>query len=339
MSAAPMAPALAIQLVRSVEAIEREIGRHDPHRLLVVSYGLQSPTGSSCGTPVLHMPNRVLAGAPAAEIWRSVHPIVVGRHGELAWAEDGRLLAGRLSRPVRGGEDLADAAHAQFALVLALLAERGYRNPVRIWNYLPGINEGEEDRERYREFNLGRARAFEDRFGTEGTSWTAPASSAVGTPGDEMLTAFLASRTPVLHLENPRQVQAHQYPRQFGPRAPSFSRASLVAGAEGVDFFLSGTASVVGCESVHGESLADQVAETLRNVDEVLARARLASGHPLPSLARFDLVKVYLRKGGRLETVLAALAGRVEVETPLLVLEADICRRELLVEIEGLALG
>jgi hypothetical protein len=76
----------------------------------------------------------------------------------------------------------------------------------------------------------------------------------------------------------------------------------------------------------------------LRNVEQVLERARLASARDLPGLGGFDLVKVYLRDRDRLDAVTGALASALGTETPVLVLEADICRTDLLVEIDGFAL-
>lgn len=331
-------PALACALVRGAAEIDRELGRPDSHRLLAVVYGLDGPPPGVPGSPTLSVPNRVLVGEPAAEIWRSNRPARSGRRDRLAWSEDGRLLAGCLACPAGEEVDLAVATQHQFAGALDLLAEQGYPHLLRVWNYLPGINLGEGDRERYRQFNLGRARAFEERFGAEGGDWRAPASSAVGTPGRELCTLFLASRGPVIQLENPRQVPAHRYPPRYGPRAPSFSRAALVADERGCGFFLSGTASVVGHESVHGESLAGQLAETLRNVERVIERARRASARDLPGLGGFDLVKIYLRDRDRLDALTGAVASVLGTEVQVVVLEADICRADLLVEIDGVAL-
>lgn len=329
---------LACGLVRGAAEIERELGRPDSHRLLAVVYGLDGPLTAVPGSPTLSVPNRVLVGEPAAEVWRSDRPVRIGRRDHLAWGEDGRVLAGCVTCPVDDEVDLAAATRHQFAGALDLLAEQGYPQLLRVWNYLPGINRGEGDRERYRQFNLGRARAFEERFGAEGADWRAPASSAVGTSGRELCTLFLASRGPVIQLENPRQVPAHRYPLRYGKRAPSFSRAALVVDERGCGFFLSGTASVVGHESVHGESLAGQLAETLRNVERVLEQARLASARDLPGLGGFDLVKIYLRDRARLDAVTGAVAFALEAEVPVVVLEADICRADLLVEIDGVAL-
>lgn len=325
---------LSCALVRGAGAVERGLADADPHRLLTVVYGVDELPRSDA--PVAVVPNRVLGDEPVAELWRSARPVRAARRGALAWGEDGLRLGGCVSLPVSDEVELAAAARAQFDVLLDLLAERGYPNLLRVWNYLPGINRGGGDLERYRLFNQGRARAFEARLGAEGESWTAPASSAVGTPGGELRTVFLATRSPVLHFENPRQVPANRYPSRYGPRAPTFSRASLAHGDGGIGFFLSGTASVLGHETAHAGSLERQVEETLRNVGRIVAQARRSAAREVPALDGFDLVKVYARDPDRLAAV-RSLVG-LGSEAPVIVLAAEICRSDLLVEIEGVAL-
>ena len=104
-------------------------------------------------------------------------------------------------------------------------------------------------------------------------------------------------------VDNPRQVAAGAYPATCGPKAPSFSRAMLVdAGGGRRGLLVSGTASIVGHQSVHADVVAAQTEETLENLHAVLARAR---GAACPAVAQAVFVR------------------------------ADIIRRELLVAIEG----
>jgi chorismate lyase/3-hydroxybenzoate synthase len=98
----------------------------------------------------------------------------------------------------------------------------------------------------------------------------------------------------------------------------------------------SGTASIVGHESRHDGNLAAQIDETLTNLQELFLAGDRMTAHPQRMNGRDAVVaaKVYLR---RRDTAPAAatriLAGLPGVKN-LLLLEADICRRELLVEIE-----
>ena len=337
MSLPVVATPLRCELALAGKATPGGTALADPQLLLAVAYGRGANVAADSRMPQLVVPNRLLAGEPVVEIWRSEAPVRVLGRGTLHWAEDGRVLAGYLRRAI--GAELAAETRAHFRELLDSIDERGYPHLLRVWNYLPGINDGEGNSEHYRLFNVGRARAFEERFGATGAERRYPASSAVGTPGEELRTAFLASRLPALHLENPRQIPASRYPCRYGPRAPSFSRATLAAPELGNALFLSGTASIVGHETRHAGSLADQLEETLRNIATTIGEARNATARQIPPLAEFDLVKIYLRRAEHLEPVRRALAAVLRPETPTVFLEADICRSDLALEIEGVALG
>jgi chorismate lyase / 3-hydroxybenzoate synthase len=305
--------------------------------LLTVAYGERDAPRAEPESPRLQVPNRVLAGDAQVEHWHSAAPVRRGQRGELVWAEDGEMLAGCLRRPL--GDDLEAVSEELFGGLIDLAVELGYSHLLRIWNYLPAINHGALEDERYRQFNRGRLRAFEARDDSPRAPLRFPASSAVGTAGRDLRTAFLASAAAPLPIENPRQVPAFRYPPAYGTASPSFCRATLAPSALGDAFFLSGTASVVGHRTLHAESVVLQVEETLRNIAALLTRARCRSGREIPELAEFDLVKVYLRRAGDLEAVRAALAATLSSSTPTIYLEADICRHDLLVEIDGFALG
>ena len=91
---------------------------------------------------------------------------------------------------------------------------------------------------------------------------------------------------------------------------------------------VSGTASITGHESRHAGDVAAQVAETLTNLAAVIAAAGATPADPGWAL------KIYLRDLAARPAVEAALAP-VFGAAPRLYLHADICRPELLVEIEA----
>lgn len=320
--------------VRAIEPNEGNI-------LLTVAYGAKASTAGRTVGPRLAIANPVLGAGTMVERWLSPRAVSTFERGSLAWSEDGELLAGVVTRPSPVGpreSHLASDSHSQFSTLLDLLGERGYPHLLRVWNYLPGINDGDGDRERYRRFNAGRARAFEERSGGDGTQRRLCASSAVGTPGADFATAFLATRSETIHLESRRQMPASRYPRRYGPSAPTFRRASLAAGRAGAALFVSGTASIVGHETVHAGSLVSQIDETLRNLDAVIDEARRLADWRVPELDGFAQVKVYLRFAGQVDAARARLTGRLPGGGSTIYLEADICRSDLLVEIEGVAI-
>jgi len=97
--------------------------------------------------------------------------------------------------------------------------------------------------------------------------------------------------------------------------------------------YISGTAAIIGHVSHHAGDSAAQLAETLTNLDSLLASARIDAG------ARFgprSTWKIYLRHADDATLVRALLRDRLGANTPMLLLQGDICRAELLVEIDGL---
>ncbi|TDK18569.1 pteridine-dependent deoxygenase, partial [Luteimonas aestuarii] len=186
--------------------------------------------------------------------------------------------------------------------------------------------------ERYRRFCVGRARGLGDFDAT-----ALPAATAIGRCDDDrtIQVYWLAARTPGIPVENPRQVSAYRYPRQYGPQPPSFARAMLPPSGSTMPLLLSGTAAVVGHASQHDGELLAQLEETFVNFDALLASARLGN----PSLPeRFGAgtrLKVYVRDFDDLSIVAADLDARFGDRVPRLLLHAAICRRELAVEIDG----
>ena len=302
--------------------------------LAAVGYGAAEPPG---GVGVAaRVPNAVLGGEPWLELWPAAGPLTAGRAGHLEFAHDGALLFGTGRLPLREGAEAA--AHHLFSELLALAAGLGFPELLRIWNYLPGINEERGGLEIYRSFNLGRARAFVSRFGLAAERRFC-SSSAVGAPGDELLVLFLAARAPGTHVENPRQVAAWRYPPRYGPVGPSFSRLTVAPAALGPCCFLSGTASVVGHATLHAGDAAAQLAETRVNIDRALeAAAAHGPERWREGVGALSYAKVYVRHPADLERIRTGLAPHLPAGRPVLFLEADICRSDLLLEIEGVAL-
>ena len=197
----------------------------------------------------------------------------------------------------------------------------GYPYFVRMWNYVGGINEFDADSERYQLFCAGRHDAFIAAGYRHGADL--PAASAVGSAGRGLVIYYLASREPGVQVENPRQMSAYDYPRQYGPKSPSFSRLTVWRDT----VFISGTSSVIGHATAHEGDVVAQLEETLRNLETVLARTGKTLGDVVAA-------KTYLRHAADYELVAARLQPLFPAN---LFLEADICRRDLLIEIEAVA--
>ena len=85
---------------------------------------------------------------------------------------------------------------------------------------------------------------------------------------------------------------------------------------------------------MHAGNLAAQIDETFRNIDALVERStaeRLIKSAPVD---RDSIVKAYLRDASDAASVLQELRRRLGPSVPMLLLEADICRSDLLIEIE-----
>jgi chorismate lyase/3-hydroxybenzoate synthase len=236
--------------------------------------------------------------------------------------------------------DIASAAQQAYGALFDVMAREGFAHLVRCWNYFADINRDQVDQlgtlERYRLFNIGRQAAFE--AAEQSADVGAPAACALGTQGGPLTVYALASRREPRCVENPRQVSAYRYPQRYGPKSPSFSRASVLSDAHGGHvLFVSGTASIVGHESMHLGDVVAQTEESLRNIATVVTQANLGLESEVFSSHKL-CYKVFVRHPGDAplvaETVRRVL-GREEGTIDMIVLRADVCRAELLVEIEA----
>ena len=134
-------------------------------------------------------------------------------------------------------------------------------------------------------------------------------------------------------IENPRQTSAYRYPPKFGIHSPSFSRACVLSESAGTNLFVSGTASIVGHETIHPGDVAAQTRETVANINALLDEANRVVGSARYSLDGLKF-KVYVRQPSDFCAIERALAGSLGCSTPVY-LQADVCREDLLVEIEA----
>lgn len=215
---------------------------------------------------------------------------------------------------------------------------------VRIWNYIPDINSGDGDNECYRQFCWGRADALE--------GITLPAATGIGSRDGYLRISALctgpadsAKSLGIRHIENPRQLSAYRYPKDYGPRSPSFARATLVSPPEGVTaaslLLVSGTSSIVDHQTLHAGDIAAQTAESLRNIQalfksvdsEPVTKRKPESMEltdPVPLSLRY-----YLRQDSDLALARSSWTANAGHWPSPVWYEGDICRSDLSMEIEG----
>lgn len=276
--------------------------------------------------------------ASVQETWHRASPSLHGVSEGIRWRRAGDTLFGVIDldeaefAAAAGRSPLQAASEAAYDRIFRLLDAQQLPHLWRIWNYMPNINAESHGLERYRQFNIGRQDAFIAHH--RGATGNVPAASAIGLAYGPLSIAFLAGATAAVPIENPRQVAAYNYPAEYGPRAPTFSRAALVHPPGQEILFISGTASIVGHQTVHPGDVAGQCRETMANIAAIVAevnRVERSRAYALDEL----VYRVYVRHAADFPAIRDTLAPLVGVAEVLYV-QADICRAGLLLEIEAM---
>jgi enamine deaminase RidA (YjgF/YER057c/UK114 family) len=301
--------------------------------------GFDHPPAVGGRAPIATTMTPMLGGnAGLCEVWRvgdaeSADPLASAQLGRVHYRFNEDLLFGCLSIAESGTEALLRAAEAAYEEVFAVLEATQHRHLIRIWNYVSQINVAQGGEERYRLFNSARQSAFL-RSGRAIIGSSVPAACALGSPpGAPICVYFLAARRPSNTLENPRQTSAYHYPPKFGRHQPIFSRACIFGDPQHANLFISGTSSIVGHETLHQGDAGAQTRETLANINALLDEANRISAGKRYSMKSLKL-KVYVRRPGDL-SVIEAILSREQLDESPLYLQADICREDLLMEIEA----
>ncbi len=252
----------------------------------------------------------------------------------------GTLLSVRLADARQSdSRKLGTKTQRAFAALHAALLESSRQHVVRMWNFIPGIHDAMDDgQNRYMSFNAARYAALSHWFGGDtGIARLAPAASGVGHAGSDLTIHALAIDSPGRPLENPQQIPAYRYSTRWGRVPPCFARATLIDTLRPT-LLVSGTASVIGEDTVHAGNLAAQRDATCLNLRRILEAAGFSNTDDGADWTRsLSHVRVYVPGGQDLAESAAwashAFAGVSEIET----VPAELCRPELLVEVELLA--
>jgi len=268
------------------------------------------------------------------EVWQTRGPVNLDIADDFLVAESEDYIALHTQMNLDASDKLQDMTADAYDRLLNLVRRYDYSNLVRTWNYFPGINIGQGDSERYKLFTAGRAAAFKSHGIRKNDL---PAGTAIGSDTDTPFTiSAIATRQRCLMVENPRQISAYQYPRDYGPSSPSFSRAVVLRHNKNLRVLISGTASIVGHETRHKASLERQLQETLSNLDELTGAVRTQMLSGADSENKIDAcIRVYLRNADHREFIQNILIAKSEQQHQIVFLRGDICRHELLLEIEA----
>ncbi len=260
--------------------------------------------------------------------------------GTELWA--GGLGSGQFQSDTRG------AASAAFDQMKAILDAEGmsFNNVVRQWNFIGNILEMNNSFQNYQVFNEVRSEFYQSYRTVHGY----PAATGIGMKLGGVIIDFCAvmpkGQISIKPIENPNQVNAYEYGQEVlkgtsdsgktVKHPPQFERALLMAGQIQSTLFISGTASIIGQETIGIDDVEKQTFVTLDNLNKLADNKRL--GRMITSddmeWGKFILLRVYIKKQDDFKKVKSICQERLP-GVPAIFIESDICRDDLLVEIEA----
>ncbi|MBC8106907.1 MAG: hypothetical protein H7Z14_09985 [Anaerolineae bacterium] len=244
---------------------------------------------------------------------------------------------------VSNGEAFRDRAIDVYRAVRQAIdqsaAKTGTANIVRIWNHIPGIHDPlDAECDRYMHFNAGRFAAMCEWFGgADRIPELVPAASGVGHEGLDLIVRALATTERGTPVENPRQIPAFRYSKRYGPIPPCFARATRITNPRPV-LLLAGTAAITGEASQYMGDLQRQLELTLENLRILIRSGAPEMSAAIDPLRQIDHARVYLARSNDIAAMQSQLQDRFgAAKENVEFIRADLCRADLLVEIEGVA--
>ncbi|MCK5055166.1 MAG: hypothetical protein KAT34_00805 [Candidatus Aminicenantes bacterium] len=225
-----------------------------------------------------------------------------------------------------------------------------FSDVLRQWNYIENITGStrfeDGDKQNYQVFNDVRSIYYDTADFTKGY----PAATGIGMNCGGIVLEFIAAKEAdgirIFSIRNPDQVNAHQYDRSYlvgqaiklvrEKTTPKFERAKLLANDSSYFVYISGTAAIKGQEVVAIGDVQAQTHITTENIARLISHDNLKK-HGLTINHNSDplsYVRVYVKREGDIPQVKKICSEYYE-DVPSLYLISDICRDDLLVEIEG----
>jgi enamine deaminase RidA (YjgF/YER057c/UK114 family) len=245
-------------------------------------------------------------------------------------------------------DDTRRAAVAAFEMVMEILQRENLtlNNIVRQWNFIGEILEMKEGFQNYQVFNEVRSEYYNKYRTVSGF----PAATGVGMKYGGVFLDFCAMKpdesVKMKAVSNPSQVNAYEYEQQVlkgmansgsdVKHPPQFERGLLMINKTTNTLFVSGTASIIGQETIGKGDVDEQAMVTIENIRNVadLKRIRQLIGKDDIGPGKFSLLRVYIKKQDDFKSI-KSICNKHFPGSPVIFIEADICRDDLLTEIEA----
>ncbi|HUV01364.1 MAG TPA: hypothetical protein VMW32_10410 [Bacteroidales bacterium] len=244
--------------------------------------------------------------------------------------------------------DTRKAAEKAFDQMVGILENEkmSLNHLVRQWNYIGNILKVKEEFQNYQIFNEVRSEYYQKYRTVKGF----PAATGVGMRLGGVILDFCAvaarESVRIVPIDNPNQVNAYDYGQQVlkgmagkgqsVKHPPQFERALLLVNNQFATLYISGTASIIGQETIGRGDVEEQTIVTIENIKKMADTEginQLLGGLILYS-SRFSLVRVYIKNRNDFGIVKAVCEEHFP-DVPAVYILADVCRDDLLTEIEA----
>lgn len=211
---------------------------------------------------------------------------------------------------------------------------------VRQWNYIENILAYDGGKQRYQEFNDVRSGVYGNTFNKNGY----PSATGIGMQQGGVIIEFVAIKSPLLvslPIDNPSQVSAHNYSTDVlvgnsdvQKTTPKFERARYLELFGRRMIFISGTASILGESTTDPGDAQKQTEITIQNISRLYSAETLEMLDAENKTPRYSHARVYVKNRKDFATIRKTVKAHYG-DLPVVYIIADICRDNLLVEIEG----
>lgn len=245
-------------------------------------------------------------------------------------------------------KNMEEQSEDVFQALEYILEQEGFvfTDIVRQWNYIQGIIVEKNGDQNYQLFNDVRTKYY----AKNGLNSNYPAATGIGIKeGGLVLEVHALKPSKDVHLaeiSNPLQTNAYAYSEKvlegkpiigFQKKStPKFSRAKWVANSSYAQVMVSGTASIHGEETIGINNIEKQTHFTVKNIFQLIEKEHLTPLNAACKTAsqKFEVLRVYIKNANDIDTV-RKVCNEYFTTPNIIFIEADICRDNLLVEIEG----
>ena len=248
--------------------------------------------------------------------------------------KDKELLSKGIHFPEAG--DTGVQARKVFARLQDILDSEGFKvdEIIRQWNYIESITNVSDGIQNYQLFNDARS-AF---YGSVSWKHGYPAATGIGcSSGGVTVSVYAVKNGGKMGrpINNPIQIPAHKYSgkvlmdgKDVVKTTPKFERARLL----GDTVFVSGTAAIKGENSEISTDPRLQSEAVIEVMEHLVWPENIFPGCPR---FRFEAIRVYVKFEKDIPAIVSTLGNHWK-GIPMHFMMADICRPELLLEIEGI---